>query len=352
MLIDSIFDYFLSFFSHDLAIDLGSENLRIYVKNKGVAVNEPMLGVLNKKNKKIYATGFDAKKMIGRVPAYVRVVRPISDGVIVDFDMTQLILKKHIDHLHLSYGLIPKIPKPKIYLAVSGGISSVEKKALKDVLKLSGARKVMLFSKLQAAAIGAGFNFSSKKSVLIIDFGATMTEIGIVSGNGIIISRVLKLGGRSLNLAIINFIRLKYGVLISDEAAEGAKIAVGSCLSERVKNNDVFAVLRGRDMESSLPRSLKISSSEINETIMGPINLIIENVKEVIEKSPAEFLSDLADMGAILVGSSSRLPGFANVLADHLKINAWVAKEPDLSVIKGLAAIFKDHKFFEMMRIS
>jgi rod shape-determining protein MreB and related proteins len=351
MIFDSIFDYFLSYFSHDLAIDMGSENLRIFVRNKGVAVNEPMAAVINKKNKKLYAIGKEAKKMFGRIPSYVRAVRPIMDGVIVDFDVTTMILKKHIDHLHLSYGLIPKIPKPKVYLGISNNISSVEKKALKDVLKFSGSRKVILLSRLHASAIGAGFDFKSKKGVLVVDFGATTTEMGIVTGNGLISSRILKIGGRSLNLAIVNFVRLKYGVLIGEEVAEEAKISVGCCLSERFKPPEVFVILRGRDMESSLPRSLRISSTEINETIMEPINVILEQIRDVIEKSPSEFLADLADLGAIFVGNASRLQGLTAVMADHLKINAWVPKEPDLSGVRGMASVFMDIKLQEIMKV-
>jgi rod shape-determining protein MreB and related proteins len=351
MIIDFLIDSFFSFFSHDLAIDLGSENLRILVRNKGIAVNEPMFGVINKKNKQIYAMGKDAKKMFGRVPAHVKVVRPISEGVIQDFDMTTLILKKHIERLHLSYGLIPKIPKPKIFLAVPGNITSVEKKALKDALFFAGARKVVFISRLHAGAHGAGFDFLSKKGVLIIDFGATTTEVGVISENGIIVSKTLQIGGRTLNLAIVNFIKLKYGLLISEEAGEEMKISVGSCLSGLPDQKEIFVVVRGRDMESSLPRSLRISSIEINEAIMSSVNLIIDQIRDVIEKSPPTFLSDLAESGAILIGASARLPGLAVVIADHLKINAWVTKEPDLAVVRGMNSIFVDIKIQEIMKI-
>lgn len=351
MFVDSIFDSFLSLFSHDLAIDMGSENLRIFVRNKGLAVNEPLVAVVDRKTKKIITSGKEAKKMIGRVPEHVKVVKPIFEGVIVDFDILSLILKRHIELLHRSYGIIPKIPKPKVLLGVPQDISQVEKKALKDVIKSAGARKVVLISKLQAASIGAGFNFASRKGVLIVDFGATVTEVGIASGSGLIVGKILKIGGRTLTQAIVNFIRLKYGVLLGEEIAEEAKIAIGCLPNTKRQFKERFFVARGRDMESSLPRSIKISASEINETLMGSINIILETIREIIEKSPPEFLADVADLGIILVGGASALQGFPEVIGDAVKTNAWVAKNPELSFVKGMGAALSNDKILKVIKI-
>lgn len=347
----SLLDSFLSLFSHDLAIDMGSENLRIFVKNKGLAVNEPLVAVVNRKSKQIITSGKEAKKMVGRVPEHVKIVKPVFEGVIVDFDTLSLILKRHIELLHRSYGIIPKIPKPKVLLGVPQDISQVEKKALKDVIKSAGARKVVLISRLQAAAVGAGFNFSSKKGVLIVDFGATVTEIGIASGSGLIVSKILKIGGRTLNQAIINFIRLKYGVFLGEEIAEEIKIAIGSLPNTKRQFKEKFFVARGRDMESSLPRSLKISSSEINETLMTSVNIILETIREIIEKSPPEFLADVSDLGIILVGGSSLLQGLPEVIGDTVKTSAWVAKNPELSLIKGMGAALTNDKILRVIKI-
>lgn len=344
MFIDSILDSFFSLFSHDLAIDMGSENLRIFVKNKGVAVNEPLLAVIHKKNGKIFATGFEAKKMIGRVPEHVKVVRPISEGVIVDFNILSSILKTHIETLHKSYGLLPKIPRPKVLVTFTSDISPVEKKAIRDSLFLAGARRVVLISKLQAGAVGAGFDFSSKKGVLIIDFGASTTEIGIASPNGLIFGKVVKIGGRTLNTAIVNFIRLKYGVLVGDEVAEEIKVTAAGIPNTRQKMQEKFVVARGRDMESSLPRSIKISSNEINETLMPQVNLILDSVREIIEKAPPEFLSDVADLGIILIGGASVISGLPESIMDAIKTNVWVAKDPGVAVLKGMGKALTDSK--------
>jgi len=333
-------DSFLSFFSHDLAIDLGSDTLRIFVKNKGLAVNEPMIAVLNKATGQIVASGKEAKKMIGRVPPHIKIVRPVVQGKIVDFNSASEIIKKHIRELHLSYGLLPKIPKPKVLLSVSSGITSVERKAISDVIYAAGARRVILVSKLQAAGVGAGFDFSSKKGVLIVDFGGSMTEIGVVSENGLIFSKKIKIGGDDLTREIVNFIRLKYGVLIGEAQAEEIKIL-----------NDKYVVVRGRDLESSLPRSLKISSSEINETLMNSINMIVENVKETLEKSPPEFLADVLDLGIILVGGASQISGLSSTIRESIKTSVWVAKDPSLSVVLGMSKAFGDKKIYEMIKI-
>lgn len=351
MFFDSTLDSLLSFFSHDMAIDLGSANLRIFVKNKGIAVNEPMVAVFNKKTGAIIATGIDAKQMIGRVPSQVELIRPVQGGVISDFDAVVYIIKKHIENLHRSYGLIPKIPKPRVLIGVNSEISEVEKKALIDAVSLAGARRVIPVLKLQAAIIGSGLSFSSKKGVLIVDFGHATTEIGLATGAGIIASKLLKVGGATLNESISNFIRLKYGLLIGEESSEEIKINVGVLLSTKEKPHEKFAVIRGRDMESGLPRSLRISSIEINETLMTPVNFILENIKEIIEKSPPEILGDLADLGLILVGGQSLIPGLADVISDIIKTQAWVIKDPGTVVIRGMSQALIERKSLKKIRI-
>lgn len=340
MFFDSLIDSFFSFFSHDIAIDLGSANLRIFVKNKGLAVNEPMVAVVNKKTGVVIATGFEAKQMIGRVPFQAELIRPVKDGVIFNFDIVVLILKKHIEKLHKSYGLIPKIPKPRVLIGINPEISGVEKKALIDAVKLAGARKVVVVSKLQAATLGAGINFSAKCGVLIVDFGYSTTQIGVSSGGGLICTKMLKIGGKTLDEAISNFVRLKYGLLIGEESAEEIKI-----------NADKFAVIRGRDMESGLPRSLRVSSNEINETLVSTINFILENLKDVIEKSPPEILGDLADVGLILIGGQSLIQGFAEAVSELIKTQAWVPKDPGSVVIRGMGKALSENSILKKILI-
>lgn len=343
MFFDAAIDSFFSFFSHDIAIDLGSANLRIFVKNKGLAVNEPLVAIRNKKTKAIIATGFEAKQMIGRVPFQVELVRPVAGGVISDFDVVVSILKKHIEKLHKSYGLIPKIPKPRVLIGVNPEISGVEKKALIDAVKLAGARKVVVVSKLQAAVIGAGLNFSAKRGILIVDFGFSTTQIGVALAGGLIFSKMLNIGGATLDGSISNFVRLKYGLLIGEESAEEIKINVGVLPNAKNLNAEKFAVIRGRDMESGLPRSLRISSNEINETLTPSINFILENLKEAIEKSPPEILGDLADVGLILIGGQSLISGFGDVISDLIKTQAWVPKDPATVVIRGMGKALSDN---------
>lgn len=347
MFFDSAIDSFFSFFSHDIAIDLGSANIRIFVKNKGLAVSEPMIAIVNKKTGAVIATGFEAKQMLGRVPFQTELVRPVKDGVISDFDVVVSILKKHIEKLHRSYGLIPKIPKPRVLVGVNFEISGVEKKALIDAVTLAGARKVIAVSKLQAAIIGAGLNFSAKKGILIIDFGYSTTQIGVSSGGGLIFSKMLKIGGATLDESITNFIRLKYGLLIGEESAEEIKINVGVLPNAKNLKEEKFAVIRGRDMESGLPRSLRVSSNEINETLASPINHILENLKDIVEKSPPEILGDLADVGLILIGGQSLISGFAEAIADLIKTQAWVVKDPGAVIIHGMGKALSDNSILK-----
>lgn len=351
MIFDSFFDAVLSNFSHDLAVDLGSENLRIAVKNKGVAVNEPFYAFVERKYKKILFNGHDAKKARGRVsPSQGAVVRPIYAGAIQDFDVALFILKKYIVELHRSYGLIPKIPKPKILFSALSNLSPVEKKALKDVFIMSGARKVVVVPGLLASAIGSGFDLFSNKSVFVVNFGAEITEIGVVSIHGIDFCRVLKVGSRNLNTGIVNFIKLKYGILIGDEMAENIKISIACLHNSFKKPTEKFFVVRGRDMESFFPRSIKISSKEIDETLRATINLIIEQIREIINQVKPELLFDFQDLGIFLTGGGSRLFGLSEVISEELKINSWVVKDPEMVNVKGLLKILEDPRLLERIK--
>ena len=339
-----LIDNFLAFFSHDLAVDLGTSNLKIFVRHKGLMVNEPAVVARHKKTKIVFASGFEAKRMIGRVSSEIEVVRPIKEGVVSDFDAALFILKKHIENLHRSYGLVPKIPKPKVVVSVPSDLSEVEKKAATDVLKGAGARKVIPALNLMAAAVGAGYNFATQRGLLIVDIGASTTEIGVVSTNGIILSRCLKIGGNDFDKAISNFIRLKYGVLIGEQTAEEIKIAIGCLPSAKHVSEGKFAVARGRDLESGLPRSVRIGGGEVSETLTPLVNRITDQIKEMVEKAPPEFLGDLADSGIIFVGGGSLIKELAQFVTEATKIPAWVLKDPSLVTVRGMGKALNDRK--------
>lgn len=345
-----ILDHLLSFFSHDMGFDLGSANLKIFVKNKGVVVNEPIVIARHRKTKKIIAAGFEAKQMIGRVAPSVEIIHPIKNGVVSDFDVLSYIIKIHVEKLHRSYGLIPKVPKPRVIVPVSSDFSEVERKAAVDVLRAGGARQVILVSKIMTAAAGIGFGVS-KSGAMIVNLGASTTEMGVVSGAGIILSKNMRQGGSQMDEAIVNFIRLKYGVLIGEQSAEAIKIAVGFLPNLKNASFEKFTVVRGRDLESGLPRSLRISSNEISETLMPLVNRIIDQLKEIIEKTPPEFLGDISDAGIALLGKASLTRGLTDLITETTKMRAWVAKDPGLAVVRGAGMGLSNGKMLRKMLI-
>lgn len=345
-----MFDFLFSKFTETLAVDFGSSRLRIFVKDKGIMVNEPAVLIRDKKTKEVLSLGDAAARMIGRIPSYIEAVKPIKNGTIFDFNSSVQLLARHFETIHKSYGLFPKIPKPKTLIAVSS-ITPIEQKAFKDISSQAGSRKTVLVDKMKAIAFGEIFETNYSKSALVTDFGADTTQICILSANGILLSKMIKKGGNELNEVIINFIRMKYGIIVGERSAEELKKQVAKVLSQKAAGENIFSVVRGRDLESGLPRSIRISSEEISESIMPFFQNVLEVMKNVIDQSPAEIVSDIAENGIVLVGGAAKIRGLSQFLSENLSINTFVPKEPDLAAIHGTGKALSNTKLFEKIKI-
>lgn len=326
----------LGFFSHDMGIDLGTANTLVFVRGKGIVVDEPSVLAIHRKTKKILAVGADAKQMVGRTPANVVAIRPLADGVISDFDAAEQMLTYFIAKVHRQLG---SIPRPRVVLGVPCGVTEVEKMAVHDAARNAGAREAHLIEEPMAAAIGAGLPVTEPVGSIIVDVGGGTTEVAVISLGGIVVSRSIRVAGDEMDQDIVTYARQKYGLLIGDWLAEEVKIAAGSAYplpEERMVN------LRGRDVVTGLPKSVDVSSVEIRDAIAGSVAQIVELVREAIEETPPELVSDLADHGIALTGGGSLLAGLDARLTRETRMNVWRAPSPRTCVVRGAGATLEE----------
>lgn len=325
------FDRLWGLLSNDLAIDLGTASTLVYVKGKGIVANEPSVVAIRKDasgGKKILAVGNEAKKMLGRTPANITAIRPMKDGVIADFDITESMLKYFIQMVHKRKTFI----RPRIIISVPSGITPVEKRAVKESAELAGAREIYLIEEPMAAAIGAGLPVSEPVGSMIVDIGGGTTEVAIISLSGIVYSQSVRTAGDKMDEAIVQYVKRKYNLLIGERTAELIKITIGTASKEKeIKTVDV----KGRDMVSGIPKTLEISSEEIMEAISEPINTIVEAVKMGLERTPPELASDIVDRGIVLAGGGALLKNFDQLLRDETGLPIIVAESPLTAVVLG-----------------
>ena len=343
-----MFDRLFSMFSYDLGIDLGTANTVIMVKGKGVVVREPTVVAQKKKTKELLAVGKEAKKMLGKNPDSIEVIKPLVDGVISDFDATRDMLKHYFNEIHTSVGFMPKLARPKVLVGIPAGVTEVEKRAVQDAALSAGARKAMLIEEPMAAAIGAGIDVSKPDGQLMVDIGGGTTEIAVISLGGIVINRSLRIAGEEMNQAIIRFSRLKYGLLLGETTAEQVKIGIGSAI-EFPKPKSF--VVRGRDMEKGLPRSLKIRSAEVRETLTPVVQEIIGAIADTVEETPPELVADILKHGIIMAGGGAKLYGIDKVVSEKTKMPVWITENPQDAVVQGCGKLFKNETLLETVRI-
>lgn len=345
MIIDKLF----SLVSHDVGIDLGTSNTMVWIKGKGVMIREPSVVARQKKTKEILAIGKEAKKMVGKTPATIEVVRPLRDGVIADFDATEAMLKKYIHEVHESEAFFPKIPKPRVAIGIPSGVTEVERKAVQDAALSAGARKAYLIEEPMAAAIGIGLPIEKPEGILLVDIGGGTTEIAIISLGGIVIERCLRVAGDEMDEAIVSYMRLKYSLLLGEATAEETKIQLGSAYpQERIRQ----AIIRGRDLETGLPKSLKVGSEEIREAISPIVRQIIDQISEVIEETPPELVSDIVVRGITLCGGGSQLAGLDKLISEEIKMPVWVADDPMSAVVRGCGKLLEKELLLEKIRVT
>lgn len=347
-----MFDKFWQLVSFDIGIDLGTVNTLVLVKGKGIVIREPSVVAVHKKSRQVLAIGKEAKRMLGRTPIAIEAIRPLSDGVISDFDITEAMLRHFIEQVHKQPGgylRIPKIPKPRVVIGIPSGVTEVERRAVQDAALSAGARQCYLIEEPMAAAIGAELPIEEPEGTLIMDIGGGTTEIAVISLGGMVLNRSLRVAGDELDGDIVNYMKMRYGMLIGDKTAENIKIEIGSAAPQKEEKE---TVVRGRDLSTGLPKSIKISSTEIREAISGTVNQIISTLSEVLEETPPELISDILERGVMITGGGSLLKGLDKKLAEEIKIPVWIAEDPLTTVVRGCGKVLDNLDLLSRVKVT
>lgn len=344
-----VLDHILGYFSEDLCIDLGTANTLVYVRGKGIVIREPSIVAQHRRTKKVLAIGREAKMMIGKTPRTIEAIRPLKDGVVCDFDSTLAMLSYFVRKVHEKPGVRFIIPRPKVIIGVPMQISEVEKRAVVDAAHASGVREVFLIEEPAASAIGAGLPVGEAVGSMIVDIGGGTCEIAVLSLGGIVVGRSLKVSGYAMDMAIIAYIRSRYGLLIGERSSEEVKMLIGSAYPMVLEKE---TVVRGRDLESGLPRSIKINSSQIREALAPVVNIILGAVKEIIEDTPPELASDIAERGIMLSGGGGLLAGLPRLISQETKMPVTVADDPLAGVVIGCAKLLEDTMLLKKLAIA
>ncbi len=328
----------MGLFSKKLAIDLGTANTVVYMCGKGIVLREPTIIALNSKNK-IIAVGNEAKRMAGRVPFEVRVVRPMRDGVIADFDVAE----KMLDYFITRAGGKKGIFRPEVLVGVPSGITQVERKAVIEASILAGAKKAFVIEEPMAAAIGAGLPISEARGSMIVDIGGGTAEAAVISMKGIVVSKSIRVAGDEVNEAIITYLRRKYSLLVGETTAEQIKIRIGNAYPlEKVEKMEV----RGRDLVNGLPKSVQITSEEIRKAIQQVVEEILDTIKSVLEITPPELAADIMDRGIMLSGGGALLRNLDKFISQRTGILVTIAEDPLSAVALGAGKVLENNKFF------
>ncbi len=340
-----MFDKFYQLFSNDIGIDLGTANTLVYLRDHGIVINEPSVVAVNQKTGTVVALGSQAKQMIGRTPGHVVAIRPLVDGVISNFEVTEEMLSYLINKANK---ISKKTVRPRVVVGVPSGITSVEIRAVYDAAKNAGAREVHIVEEPMAAAIGIKLPVKDPVGNMIIDIGGGTTDIAVISLGGIVRSKNLHIAGDRLNNDIINYVRDEFRVLIGERTAESVKIAIGS-----VKKgvSPMESVIRGRDLVTGLPREVVVTDTDIREAMSVSIAGLVDAVKEVIETTPPEVLSDVMSRGIILVGGGALLRGLDDLLSQVLHVPVYVANDPLTAVARGTGIILEEMDGFREVLI-
>jgi len=337
-------------FSNDLSIDLGTANTLIYVRGKGIVLNESSVVAIRKEGDKarsIVAVGVEAKKMLGRTPGHIIAIRPLKDGVIADFTITEKMLQYFIRRVH--GGTIFK-PSPRVLVCVPCGSTQVERRAIKESALGAGARTVHLIQEPMAAAIGAGMPVSDARGTMVLDIGGGTTEVAVISLNGIVYSDSVRIGGDRFDEAIINYVKRNYGTLIGDATAERIKYEIGCAYpGNEVREMEV----RGRNLAEGVPRSFKLNSNEILEALQEPLSGIVDAVKNALEQTPPELCSDVAERGMVLTGGGALLKDLDRLLMEETGLPVYVADDPLTCVARGGGSLLEmiEERGFDMLSL-
>jgi len=326
----------LGWFSNDLAIDLGTANTLVYVKGKGIICNEPSVVVIRKDNKKIVAVGAEAKKMLGKTPSDIIAIKPLKDGVIADFDTAEEMLKYFIKKVHNRRSFV----SPRVVIGVPSGITQVEQRAVKDAAQASGAREVYLVGEPIAAAIGVGLPVGEPSGNMIVDIGGGTTDIAVISLDGVVYSKAVRVGGDRMDEAIIAYIKRRYNLMIGDRTAEQIKIDIGSAYNTGSEQR--VMEIKGRDLISGIPKTATVTEVEIREALSEPVNMILDTIKIILENTPPELAADIVDRGIVLAGGGALLHGLDLFIREKTGLPVIVAEDPLTAVARGVGKMLDE----------
>ena len=326
-----------------MAIDLGTANTLVYVKGKGILLNEPSVVAITeiKGKNHVLAVGEEAKTMLGKTPGNIRAIRPMADGVIADFDVAEEMIKHFIKKVNNS------ILSPQVVVCVPSGATAVERRAIQESAEAAGARRVFLIEEPMAAAIGANLPVGEPAGNMIVDIGGGTTEVAVISLGGIVVAKSIRVAGDEMDTAIIQWFRNEHKLEVGPSTAESIKKSVGSAM--RVKT-EMIAV-KGRDLVSGIPKTIEVSSDEIRQALKDPINAIVEAVKRALERTPPELSSDILDQGIIMTGGGSMLKGIDQLIREQTSVPVNIAEDPLLSVVRGTGKVLEDVKKYESVLI-
>ena len=335
--------------THDVGIDLGTTNTIVSVKGYGIVVSEPSVVAIRKNTKRILAVGEEARRMIGRTPASIIAVKPLKDGVISDFDSTEAMIRYFIQRVYDEYPKIFKIKRPRIVIGIPSSITEVEARAVIDAATSAGARKVYIIEEPMAAAIGAGLAIDDASGSMIVDIGGGTTDIAVISLGGIVVDNTIRIAGNEIDDEILNFVKNKYNFQIGLKFAEDVKIAIGSV--KPIKKEREVEV-KGRDLLTGLPKIITLSSIEVREAMLKVIDKIIDAIKEALEQTPPEILSDLLEKGITLSGGGALIEGLDRYMEDKLQTPVIIADDPLTCVVRGTSILLDEIDLLERLQLS
>ncbi|MEX0877925.1 MAG: rod shape-determining protein [Candidatus Spechtbacterales bacterium] len=327
----------LGAFSLDIGIDLGTANTLVYVRKKGIAINEPSVVAINQKTGRVLAIGEEARRMVGKTPAHIVASRPLVDGVVSDFEITQQMLKYFIDKVHSEP--LRFLPRPRVVVGIPSGVTEVEKRAVEDAAKAAGAREVYLIEEPMAAAIGARLDVQEPSGNMIIDIGGGTTEVAVISLGGIVVARSLRIAGDRLNEDIVNYAREEFNLLLGERTAENLKIAAGSVLP---LEETISMPMRGRDLITGLPKEIIIQDKHIREALTPSVNALATAIKGTVEQTPPELLADIMERGIVLAGGGSLLRGFDELIQKETQMPVRIAEDPLTAVVRGTGVVLEN----------
>jgi rod shape-determining protein MreB len=335
----------LQFLGRDMAVDLGTANTLVYVRGRGIVLDEPSVVAKNTQTRAVLAVGAEAKEMIGRTPHHIQAVRPLRDGVIADFDDTREMIRYFIQQVHRRWF----IAKPRVVVCVPSGITGVEQRAVEEATISAGARSVFIIEEPMAAAIGAGLPIHEPTGNMIVDIGGGTTEVAVISMGGMVTSQSIRVGGDELDEAIVSYIRKEYSLVLGDRTSEQVKMTIGNAFPQ---NDEQSAEIRGRDQVSGLPKTIVISAEEIRRALEEPVNQIIDAVKDTLDKTPPELAADVMDRGIVLTGGGGLLRGLDERLKHETGIPIHLAEHPLESVVLGSGKCLEEFEVLKKVLVS